>query len=269
MEHSMRPTPHCGQLPDTTTGGCITSALPSGPSKSVQATKRGSLSIRPAATPVAARATGFAFLSGKCNRAIRGNSGADLQLLRMLTACDEVARFEAIGWHDKSRARAAIAPFLPAIFVQWHSGHTWLAWLASTPEALTSHPPTEIEAAAVSAVASGIHFVVITDRHLSMVDAGDLERVDDVKRRRRVRLADPGIVTEDDVFADEVERQVRRALAAALAEAPSTEVCRRLGLPTCVDSDVVACALGMSRKAGRTADTLGGLLAVGVRGRLA
>ena len=263
----MRPTPNCGQLPETT--GCgIRSALPIAPSKSVHTTKRGRCWTNPTSTAVAARATGFAFRPGKCNRAIRANNGAELQLLRMLDACEEVARFEVIGWRDQSSANVAVAPTLPAIFVQWHSGDSWLVWLASTAEALNSQPPTQIQAAALSSVASGIHFVIITGCHLSLVDAGDLERAGDVKYRRRVRLADPGIVTEDDVFADEVERQVRRAFAAALAEAPSTDVCQRLGLPMGGDADVAAGALSISRKAVRTADTMGGLRAVGVYGRL-
>jgi hypothetical protein len=189
--------------------------------------------------------------------------------MRMLEACDQVARFGTVTRRDRPCAKAAIARFLPATVIEWRSGDTWLAWLAATPQTLATRSPAEFEAAAVAAVASGIHFVVVTNRHLSLVNQGDLERANDVKRRRHAGLVDTLVVTEDDVFVEEVERRLRVALALALEEAPSTDVCRQLGLPTCDEVDVVTCSLRMAGKPSRGPSSLRGRRAVCARGRSA
>jgi hypothetical protein len=107
-----------------------------------------------------------------------------------------------------------------------------MAWLEGTEDAMATRSPAQIEAVAIAAVAAGIHFVVVTDRHLSLVSDGDLERAGDIRRRRQACPLDSLVVTEDDVLVDEVERKLLQTFTHALHEAPSTAVCRRLGLPT-------------------------------------
>lgn len=225
-----------GQRPSAPTA--VGKTLPSSPveplvpvQSSEPPTARNCTSVSTAADRAIAQPAGFAFLSAKCGRAIRGHTMFELQVMRMLEVCDEVSSFSMAAHRDHPEATVAIQPFLPAITIQWRSGDTWLAWLAAMNETQATRSQTEFEAAAVAAVVSGVHFVVVTHRHLALVDHGDVECASDIKRRWRAGLVDAQIVTQDDLIVETVERQIRRMFAAVLDDAPSTEVCRRLGLP--------------------------------------
>jgi hypothetical protein len=187
---------------------------------------------RPSSIPSRNAVVGF--VSRKSGRAFRCRSKSELKLLGMLEVCDLVDRFEVVSQFERPEAKPALRPLLPAVAIRWRSGSNWIApTRATTPAGAETCTPAQVQSAVIESVVSGVHLVFVTDDHLALVDHRQVERVRDMRRRARSGLQDRLTRIEDDLLSEHVQRTLRMALGCALRDAPSTRVCKQLGLSPC------------------------------------
>jgi hypothetical protein len=164
------------------------------------------------------------FQSLKCVHVHRCATLMDWRLMQVLEMCPTVAAFGAAELIDLLACDPLLAQCKHPTAVRWTSGTRWLISTQSCDAAEESPAIAGPDGVAIHAMCRGIHFVVVTPRHLAFATT-NIGRQPFGRRQCRIAA----------IASGGTPCRAEQALLSAWKDAPTTKIGRALGLPWCID----------------------------------
>jgi hypothetical protein len=154
-----------------------------------------------------------------------------LRVLWTLDACAGIAAFGRPELVNLSASDPLLRYCSHAPVVRWSTGSRWIISVDDQAYEKSRNVIDMAHDVAITAMCRGIHFVIMTPRHLALMSTNGLER-EPVEHLRR---------GGSTVFTS--SQRAEHALMTAWSEAPTTKMGRALGLPWAHDLDLSACTV--------------------------